>query len=62
MIFDSIILFTPQTHTIMNTIALIGILAQAVPIFFIIKISILMIKNKSLTAAPENKTKTVQLK
>jgi len=55
MIFDSIILFTPQTHTIMNTIALIGILAQAVPIFFIIK-------NKSLTAAPENKTKTVQLK
>ncbi len=32
----------------MNTLAIIGIAIQAIPVFFIIKTSITMIKNKTL--------------
>ncbi len=41
----------------MSTLALIGIIAQIVPIFFIIKIGISMITNKEFSATADKHAK-----
>ncbi len=41
----------------MSTLALVGIVAQIVPIFFIVKIGISMISHKEFSAAADKHTK-----